>query len=79
MTSQHSMPRLSSTATARAASDSTGTGNNGVLDRPVPGASKLKTRRFGKYGMNGSHRSALQPMPGTSRSGFPLPTSETQT
>ena len=78
MTSVHSTPRSSRTAAASAASEATGTGYSGVLERPAPGASKLMMRRFGKYCMNGCHMSALQPMPGTRNSGSPLPSSETQ-
>ena len=49
-------------------------GRNGTLERPAPGASKLTMCRFGKYWMNGSHMSALQPMPGGSTSVTSTPT-----
>ena len=62
----------------RAASEDTGMGYSGVPERPAPGASKLMIRRFGKYWTNGCQRSAPQPMPGTKKSGLPLPSSETQ-
>src|SRR5688572_13516672 len=78
MTSVHSTPRLSSTAAASAATDATGTGYSGVLERPVPGASKLMIRRFGKYRIKGSHMSALEPRPGTRNRGLPAPSSDTQ-